>query len=189
MYGGDTLQKQQVEDREKVFAYAKQRQAAVVDTTVGNNFMRLINTNSYQRGGWVLHMLRHQLTDTVFWNGIRNYYRQYGGRNANTDDFRKVMEQESGTDLQTFFRQWLHTAALPQLKVSVSGVNVNRTRTVTIEQQQQPLFSFPLEYTVGNGEIHHVDIANKVTLFRIPAEGVLLIDPAVQLLAEIKTVR
>ena len=51
--------------------------------------MRLLNPNSYQKGAWVLHMLRHELGDDIFWKGMRSFYEKYKNSNALTDDFEK----------------------------------------------------------------------------------------------------
>jgi aminopeptidase N len=67
----------------------------------------------YQKGGWVLHVLRGQIGTAKFWAGIREYYRRYRDGNASTEDFRAVMEEVSGTDLAWFFRQWLYRAGSP----------------------------------------------------------------------------
>ena len=70
----------------------------------------VLNRFVYQKGGWVLHMLRGQIGTEQFWAGIREYYRRYRERNASTDDFRLVMEQASGLELSWFFDQWLTAA-------------------------------------------------------------------------------
>ncbi len=57
-YGADTLKKRLIADRTKVLRFEKLRLTPVVDTAVKNNYMQLLNANSYQKGGWVLHMLR-----------------------------------------------------------------------------------------------------------------------------------
>ena len=53
----------------------------------------VLNRLIYQKGGWVLHMLRAEIGTEVFWKGIREYYRRYQDRNASTADLRAVMEQ------------------------------------------------------------------------------------------------
>ena len=70
--------------------------------------MRQVTTsNTYQKGSWTLHMLRGIMGDDAFWKGIQAYYRNHRDRNATTDDFRRAMEEASGSDLSQFFRQWL----------------------------------------------------------------------------------
>src|SRR5205085_12177857 len=71
------------------------------------------NAIVYQKGGWVLHLLRGQIGTPKFWAGIREYYRRYRDGNASTDDFRTVMEEVSGTDLGWFFRQWAYRSGSP----------------------------------------------------------------------------
>lgn len=63
---------------------------------------------TYQKGSWVLHMLRGVVGEDAFWAGIRAYYREFRDRNATTADFRRTMEEASGLDLRTFFDQWLY---------------------------------------------------------------------------------
>jgi len=58
-----------------------------------NNLLALLNTNSYQKGGWVLHMLRRKLGDSLFWKGIQTYYATYNGGNASTSDLQKIFEE------------------------------------------------------------------------------------------------
>ncbi|MGH2647832.1 MAG: M1 family metallopeptidase, partial [Ginsengibacter sp.] len=115
-YGADSLKKRMQLDRSEVIAFYKIRKTPVVDTTADNNLMELLNDNSYQKGSWVLHMLRRKLGNEVFRKGIQMYYVTYMGKNASTDDFMHVMEKVSKQNLQQFFRQWLYTAGQPVLK-------------------------------------------------------------------------
>ncbi len=81
--------------------------------------MSLVTTSqTYQKGAWVLHMLRGVMGDEAFWGGVRAYYAEFSSRNATTDDFRRAMEQASGRDLRNFFRQWLESGGLPRVEGS-----------------------------------------------------------------------
>ena len=73
-YGKDTLIKQLQKDRVEIFAFAKRKKTPVVDTAGRTDPMRMLNTNSYQKGGWVLMMLRNQLGDEIFWKAVQTYY-------------------------------------------------------------------------------------------------------------------
>lgn len=187
-YGKDTLKAGLVTDRKKIIEFAKKRQTAVVDTTVKEHFMQLLNINSYEKGGWALHMLRRQVGDSIFWKGIRLYFATYNGRNANTSDFRKIMEKVSGQSLAMFFKQWLETAAMPVLEISTK--NEKNLLSIEVKQTQDQLFTFPLEYTVeGSADIHKVEIKDRITQFKITTAGntgVVNFDPQVNLLAEIR---
>src|SRR5690606_39142041 len=63
---------------------------------------------TYQKGAWVLHMLREKLGAETYDRGVRNYYREYRDANVTTADFRRFMEEASGQDLSKFFDQWLY---------------------------------------------------------------------------------
>lgn len=178
-YGVDTLKAELKDDRKKVIAFEQKRNTPIVDTTAKGDYTQLLNANSYQKGGWVLHMLRRQVGDSTFWKGIRSYYATYGGRNANTDDFRQVMEKTSGRDLGDFFRQWLYTPGMPELTIRPGS----ETGTFIIKQQQEHLFSFPLEYTIDNDPmIRKVIVKDRITTINIRAHHTIHIDPQINLL-------
>jgi len=78
---------------------------------------KLLNENSYQKGAWVLHMLRGSVGDSAFFRGIREYYRVYRDSTALSSDFQRMMEQAAGRSLDPFFRQWLWQPGAPKLEV------------------------------------------------------------------------
>jgi aminopeptidase N len=82
------------------------------------DLMSLLNANSYQKGGWVLHMLRMEVGDSSFRKIIRTYYDRFKGKNAQTADFAAIAREVSGKDLGYFFRQWLFRPGVPQLEIS-----------------------------------------------------------------------
>src|SRR6266700_2106852 len=53
-----------------ILYFEKKYEKPVVDSSV-TNYMELLNANSYQKGGWILHMLRMEAGDSAFWKGIR----------------------------------------------------------------------------------------------------------------------
>lgn len=64
----------------------------------------------YQKGAYVLHLLREELGERAFWGGIRAYTRAHYGHSVVTADFRKAMERASGRDLGEFFARWVESA-------------------------------------------------------------------------------
>jgi aminopeptidase N len=184
-YGADTLKKREHADRITVLKFEKRRLTPVVDTAVKDNYMQLLNANSYQKGGWVLHMLRRKLGDDIFWKGIRNYYAQYNGSNANTDDLRRVMEQASGQNLEQFFKQWLYTAGHPKLDITWKYDADKGAININIIQNQGVLYELPLQIAV-NGRLQTISIKDKYTMIQFPSSSnpVISVDPDVNLLAE-----
>lgn len=114
-YGKEAAAKRWKENREEVIAFSKQSSSPVVDST--KNLMSLLNANSYQKGAWVLRMLRNEVGDSVFQKIIQTYYNQYKGSNADTRDFETIAENVSGKELTWFFDQWLYQPAMPFLNI------------------------------------------------------------------------
>ncbi|MBO9571462.1 MAG: M1 family metallopeptidase, partial [Chitinophagaceae bacterium] len=191
-YGRDTLNRELKDNREKVIAFSKDYYKPVVDTTL-KDYMKLLNANSYEKGGWVLHMLRRQIGDSLFWKGLRKYYTDYTGKNVVTDDFRKVMEEVSGRDLKIFFKQWIYTAGHPVLSIDHKYDVAAKSLKVTITQQQAVLFEFPITVQIiGSGDdtiTKSLRIKDKQTEFSIPLNAAplkLIPDPNCNLLFERK---
>jgi len=180
------------EDREQVVAYSKKSDVPVVDT-LQNDYMKLLNVNSYQKGGWVLHMLRHELGDSVFWRSIRKYYAIYGGSIAGTEDLQKVFEEISGKNLHQFFQQWLFNPGQPSIKLNWEYIASTKTVKGTLDQTQKQLFEFPIEIKIlyGKGEslIRKVNISGSSTSFTVSLSEKpvsVTLDPDVNLLFEEK---
>jgi len=184
-YGIDTLKKRLLADRKKVLEFEKKRLTPVVDSAVKSDYMQLLNANSYEKGSWVLHMLRRKLGDDLFWKGIQNYYAKYRGSNANTDDLRREMEQVSGLDLTPFFNQWLRKAGHPDLNIGWHYYANKGLVSVSVEQKQDNLYEFPLDVAI-NGEVFHIQVKDKTTLgqFSVKAKpDTIVADPNVNVLA------
>lgn len=61
----------------------------------------------YQKGAYVLYLLRRELGEHAFWKGIRDYTREFDGKSVTTVDFKHAMERSSGRNLDGFFQQWV----------------------------------------------------------------------------------
>ena len=146
-YGSDTLVKRLQKERKEALNFGQTMKQPVVDSV--SSYMDLLNANSYQKGAWVLHMLRRQFGDSTFHKFIRTYYARYAGKNANTEDLRKVAEEISGRNLESFFRQWLYTPGNPQLQVVWMYYEKNKSLNITVSQKQEnSVYKFPLELEI-----------------------------------------
>jgi aminopeptidase N len=185
-YGKDRLITEMKSDREEVIRYYLKSPRPVIDTTI-TNLMRLLSANSYQKGAWVLHMLRHELGDETFWKGIRLYYERYRNKNVLTSDFEKVMEEVSGKHLNSFFHQWLYIAGQPELKITTQTGGRKGETEIIIEQKQQSLFSFPLDLLINSQEGEYrrsIQISDRISRIKIKTTRVneIIPDPDVNLL-------
>jgi aminopeptidase N len=134
-----------VKDKEAYLAEYSKYPRPMYDPAI-TDLMKLLNRNSYEKGGWVLHMLRHLMGDEKFFAGIRDYYRTYRDRNALTEDLQRVMEFHYGQPLGWFFKQWIYEPGYPQLDASWRWSESSRELTLRIEQRQsQTVFQLPLD--------------------------------------------
>lgn len=62
----------------------------------------------YDKGAYVLHLLREELGDKLFWKGFKEYTRKYWVKSVETKDFQNAMEKSSGKDLSKFFDKWIY---------------------------------------------------------------------------------
>ncbi|RYU89249.1 M1 family peptidase [Mucilaginibacter terrigena] len=184
-YGADTLKSRLEADRKTIFGFEKRYLAPVVDSAFKGPMINMLNDNAYQKGGWVLHMLRRKIGNEAFWKGVANYYKQYNGGNANTNDLRLIMEKAGGTDLKQFFNQWLRTAGHPQLKITRDYNATDKTVAIHINQLQEKPYQFTLELLV-DGKLYKTEVKDAVTTFSVPVASAapeIKIDPNVNLLA------
>jgi len=101
----------------------------------------------YKKGSWTLHMLRGVVGTENFWKGIKAYYRKYRDSHATVADFRRVMEEVSGKDLNAFFDQWLFKPGTLKYKGNWSYDAVTKQVSVKLDQVQTDgsLFKMPIQ--------------------------------------------
>ncbi len=105
---------------------------------------------AYGKGAAILHMLRRELDDELFWRAIRAYVEQFRERVAETEDFRLVIERVSGRSFEQFFRQWCYRPGVPKLNVKQRWLDDESLAEVTVTQTQPisaqtPAFVLPID--------------------------------------------
>jgi len=166
-----TFNKLMTDYADRIFTYPPARSRPVIDPgqTV---IIDKLNPLTYEKGAWVLHMLRGILGDEAFFDGIVSYYSLYKDRNVMTEDFRKVMESTGGVDLSTFFRQWLYQPAWPEYQWSWNWNPTDHVVEIRIRQAQTSgLFDMPLDMVLSSGnlkETYRIRVKDREHKFRIP---------------------
>jgi aminopeptidase N len=72
----------------------------------------------YDKGAWVLHMLRQIVGAAAFTRALTAVQRDHRFTKIGTERLQAALEQESGMALGAYFREWVYGTALPELKVS-----------------------------------------------------------------------
>ena len=144
------------------------------------------SVQTYQKGSWILHMLRGLLGTKIFWKGIRAYYLKYKDLNASTKDFKTIMEEVSGKDLTKFFDQWLYKPG----NLVLDGVwkYDKNLQEITLELKQvqkgNVIIEMPIEIGIDYGEneykIEKINLKQLNRLYKIKADKEplnVIIDP------------
>lgn len=150
---------------------------------------------TYRKGAWLLHMLRHQVGDSMFFEGCRQFLtggnRAYGF--STTDEFRQVMEAVSGQDLKWFITQWYEGQGHPELKMNWQqrGNIVNFSVQQTPSNPTVPFWRIPIPVEFQNREgkserkVFYPDSLSKNYTFLLPfAADTAIFDPEVSVLAK-----
>ena len=131
---------------------------------------------TYQKGAWIMHMLRDKLGEVNFRNGIQAYYKKYFNANATTIDFIAEMEKTSNQDLKPFFNQWLYKP--DNLKLSWSWDYDAASKQILIHVQQHQssgfVFDVPIEFEIrkegiAEGQLVKQQLNTKSADFKIPS--------------------
>lgn len=122
--------------REQVLGLTRKLPDAPIVHRNLDDMRRVLNGLIYQKGGWVLHMLRAEVGTETFWTAIREYYRRYQNQNASTAELRAVFEQVHGKPLGWFFDQWLTRPDLPKLEGTWRYDAASKQVLITVTQAQ-----------------------------------------------------
>ncbi len=133
---------------------------------------------SYDKGNAVIHTLRFELGDSVFFAGLKNFLSQYAFGNAGIDDFKTSIETTSGKNLTDFFNQWIYGEGYPTYSASYfsngSSLFLKVDHTVS---STTPTFITPLEIKCNsflNGDTTIlIDISSNSDTYIIPMNKVI----------------
>jgi len=191
-YGNAEYEKEIVKAKEAVFKMSKKLPDFSIVSPRSAEKEDVVSSLTYQKGAWILHMLRDLVGENDFKKGIRAYYSKFFNINATTDDFRMEMEKASGKDLKLFFKQWLYQPLNPAINGLWNYDAKSKKITIQLTQNGDFLFNLPVEiayYKKGDAvpKILKMNLYKKqqTQTFRIGEEpDKLEIDPRNVLLSE-----
>jgi len=150
---------------------------------------KVLNLRVYEKGAWILHMLRGLAGPEKFRAAIRDYYQRFRGGNVATADFQRIMEEHTGLSLGWFVEQWLQRPGLPVIAGSWHYDAAARQIQVSLHQSQSgPVFRLPIEFGIGADRIEKMEMSTRDATFTFPAErepAAVRLDPNTLLLANI----
>ena len=127
------------------------------------------------KGAAILNMLRSVVGDANFKKGLHAFIDKYSWQSANSEDFRKVMEQVSGQDLRYFFIQWLESSGSPEFKLEYTVFRTQQGfRVVGKINQDLDTFRMPVDLridTEGNPEDKVIEVTGTSSEFSVDTFG------------------
>jgi aminopeptidase N len=106
----------------------------------------------YDKGAWVLHMLRWEVGDSSFFKILETYYETYKYSNASINDFKAVCEDVSGKNLDKFFDQWVYGKGQIELEY----------KTESVKSDNDYLIKIPLQQVQEDYEEYHIPLEVKM---------------------------
>jgi hypothetical protein len=156
----------------------------------------------YQKGAWVVHMLRNMMIDLrtmnedAFTATLKDFYQTYRGKRASTEDFQRVVERHVGQPMDWFFRQWVYGTAVPTYTYAWKAEPQADGKTklwIRVRQTDVPAdftMYVPLLIQFGDGQAFvRVRVKGPVTetSFNVPATPTdVTLNPLESVLAEVK---
>ncbi len=125
----------------------------IADTS---NFWNIFSIIVYDKGAWVLHMLRHVMGDDDFFAGLSHYYDLYQYSTAVTEDLSAAMSDIYGSDLSWFFDEWIYGERRPKYfywtfwKESAGGFEID-FNLQQIQSDTETFFTMPVDIGFSDG--------------------------------------
>lgn len=173
--------------------YKTDKESSIVHNNLKDMKDVLTYSLQYQKGAWVLHMLRNYVGEDNFRKGIRNYYKKYYNSTTTTNQFKTEMEVVSGMNLDTFFDQWLYKGGNMVLDGNWKFDEKKGRIEVNLNQVQNDgyLFEMPVELGISYNDknlekIQTVKLEKEKGRFYIASDSKpisIKIDPNTKLLA------
>ena len=159
-HGDAAFAREMADIRTRILADPVVARRPVIDS-MERNHLALLNTNSYQKGAYVLYMLHQALGDDAFFSALREYYRTHRDGTAVTQDLQHALETASHRALGSFFDQWLRRAGVPVLQVGWQYETASGRVVMTVTQDGGVApyeLTVPVEVVRADGSLSHESI-------------------------------
>jgi aminopeptidase N len=134
----------------------------------------------YEKGGRVLHMLRHVLGDELFYKSLAHYLDKHRHGLVESRDLARAVEDATGKVVDWFFSQWvIDGAGHPELELAIGWDPDRALATVAVQQTQKaegrtPIFRLPtkIRFRVNNKDVDvPLEIIEQKQVFHLRLEA------------------
>lgn len=115
---------------------------------------KLFGSAVYNKGAWVLHMLRHVMGDEQFFEGMQNYFEEYKYGNVITAEHQSIMEAAYGGSLDWYYQEWVYDQGYPEYDYEWDIATTDESLIsvwITQNQSNAPIFTMPIELFFSDG--------------------------------------
>jgi aminopeptidase N len=135
--------------------------------------------NAYDKGAWVLYMLRNKLGERAFFAALQHYLEVNRGKNVMTSDLVKAIDESTHTSVDQFFEQWVYGAGAPKFEVSYTYDDAKKQVSLTAKQTQKVeghvgLFRVPIEVEITNEtgpKLFPIVVSKESETFTFPSQS------------------
>jgi aminopeptidase N len=158
----------------------------------------LFDRHLYEKGGLVLHVLRTELGDTLFWKGVSTYLNRHARSIVETRDLLRALEEVSGRSLGRAFEEMVMRPGHPEIEVDVAwddGVLTCAVKQVQSATDGVPsVFEISLGLAIADGDGGDATRTERVKLkarsdsFAIPCAErprYVVVDPDMRILGDV----
>ncbi|HKO64206.1 MAG TPA: M1 family aminopeptidase, partial [Candidatus Nitrosocosmicus sp.] len=188
-------------------------------TNVFKHVDELFDAHSYEKSGFILHMIRNHIGEHNFRKSLKTYLKIYQNSSADSHDLMKIIEQVSGREMTSFFDQWIYREGHPNLEIEYSlernsliekaSNNSQRLKIKILQKNKDRIYDdpstyyqFQLEFKINiihkSGEknqlehlmsVHNNDSESFVDIDGTSNIESISIDPGFKILKEISSIK
>jgi len=153
----------------------------------------LFDRHLYEKGGLVLHILRTELGDTLFWKGVTTYIQRHARGVVETRDLMRALEEVSGRSLGRRFDELVYRPGHAELEIDLSwgdGVLACAAKQSQAATDGVPnVFEVPIVLAIaGEEKPVKLRLTSRAETFAIPCPArprFVVVDPSMQILGEV----
>src|SRR3989338_1502698 len=189
--GEDEFAYEMYQNAQEYFSEDRDKYRRAIVTNLFRRSEDMFDRHLYQKGAYVLHMLRAMLGDRLWWAAINNYVKKNQNSEVETLDLIASIEESTGLNMKKFFDQWVFNPGHPEYKVLYFYDGKKKEANVRIIQTQPAdtqLFSvrMKIEFTTPSGiksfeetveqkeQLFTYKIDNEPTMVRIDPDYTIL---------------
>jgi aminopeptidase N len=157
----------------------------------------LFDRHLYEKGGLVLHALRAELGDELFWKGVNLYLTTHARGVVETRDLQRAMQSVSGRALGRFFEQWVYKPGHPEIDIELSWdrgtllLKARQTQSTNDGVPSQFELTLDMDLAGSDGKVarRSVRMTDRHQSFALPVRerpAFVVIDPGMRIVGEVR---